>query len=334
MSEKHHDELELSGKRNFFINLLIDEEPRPRTFWRLAIFGGGLFACFGAFAVVGQIFLQLYIAAVQPKPIEPFLVNAQQWALAIAGPALLAVSLLLTWFCRRYLDRRSMWSAGFKPLEWRWFSSPLDGFWWGVFAILIAYRILFAIGAIDFRVGRVDLYWWVMIPTLITMAMMEEVVFRSYILQNFREIGWEKRGLLFSSVLFWLAHANNFAAWSTPWVGINLFAAGILLGLAYIVSENIWFPTALHFAWNFAQGLLLGIPVSGIQMDGILNAEIRNDLPIWITGGKFGLEGSAVATFASGSVSLVLLLVLLRRRIKQGNGSVTQVAKVPPNFSA
>ena len=60
--------------------------------------------------------------------------------------------------------------------------------------------------------------------------------------------------------------ALNPNAWSSPLIGVNLFGAGVLLALAYMLSGNIWFPTVVHFAWNFAQGVLLGIPVSGIAI--------------------------------------------------------------------
>jgi membrane protease YdiL (CAAX protease family) len=40
-------------------------------------------------------------------------------------------------------------------------------------------------------------------------------------------------------------------------------AAGLLLGAAYIYAKNLWFPIAIHFAWNFTQSAIFGANVSG-----------------------------------------------------------------------
>lgn len=44
---------------------------------------------------------------------------------------------------------------------------------------------------------------------------------------------------------------------------VNVFGAGILFGIAYAVSGNLWFPISIHFSWNFALGPLLGLSISG-----------------------------------------------------------------------
>ena len=71
-------------------------------------------------------------------------------------------------------------------------------------------------------------------------------------------------GIFVSSLIFWLFHALNPAVWTTPLAGVNLFGAGIVLALAYLASGNVWFPTAMHFAWNAVQGILFELPVSGV----------------------------------------------------------------------
>ena len=71
------------------------------------------------------------------------------------------------------------------------------------------------------------------------------------------------------------------------------------MGLYYIYRQNLWFPIALHFSWNFFQGPIFGFEVSGIELNSLIVQEITgSDL---LTGGDFGLEGSAL-------LSVLLLL--------------------------
>jgi membrane protease YdiL (CAAX protease family) len=97
-------------------------------------------------------------------------------------------------------------------------------------------------------------------------------------------------GLMISAFLFALVHLNN------PGIGIlplvNLFAAGLMLGINYIYTQNLWFGIFLHFGWNFLQGPILGYPVSGISVSSIVQQSATG--PSFITGGSFGFEGSAI----------------------------------------
>jgi hypothetical protein len=151
-----------------------------------------------------------------------------------------------------------------------------------------------------------------LIPTFIVMAFTEEIVCRGYLYQNLIDIRRPWFGLFFSSTIFWLLHALNPAVWSSPIIAVNLFGAGVTLALAYRVSGNIWYPTAAHFGWNFAQGVLFQVPVSGIKTDGLCDVQIVESAPRWLTGGAFGIEGSLLGTAAEVAMSLVLIRALWR----------------------
>jgi membrane protease YdiL (CAAX protease family) len=101
---------------------------------------------------------------------------------------------------------------------------------------------------------------------------------------------WVALGI--SAGLFTLFHLGNpgFDFLSV----LNIFAIGVLLGLYYVYTRNLWFPICFHFAWNFFEGPVLGYPVSGIHFETILQPELNGDQNI--TGGAFGLEGSAIIT--------------------------------------
>ncbi len=142
-------------------------------------------------------------------------------------------------------------------------------------------------------------------------AAVEEVVFRGYAFQALVQgIGpWPT--LLLTSVLFAGAHGAN------PNLSVfafaNLFAAGIMLGVAYLRTRSLWFVTAMHLAWNWVMSSVLDLPVSGIANDTPLYSSVETGADWW-TGGAFGPEGGAAATLA---MLLVTAWMLRSRRLDE-----------------
>ena len=131
-------------------------------------------------------------------------------------------------------------------------------------------------------------------------ALGEELVFRGYIQTNLQEGAGLPVALTLSSVLFGLFHALNPNV--TRLGLLNIALAGVALGYGYAATKNLWLPIAYHLAWNFVQGPILGLPVSGMRYGGLLTVIDRGARPL-ITGGAFGPEGGILGT-------LVLLTTL------------------------
>lgn len=74
-----------------------------------------------------------------------------------------------------------------------------------------------------------------------------------------------------------------------------MFLAGVVLGLSYIYTKNLWFPIALHLSWNLFQALL-GFKVSGQDTYSIIEFEINEGN--LLNGGAFGFEGSYLSIIA------------------------------------
>ncbi len=193
--------------------------------------------------------------------------------------------------------------GGEDPLAgWRsgWRALGLDiaaGLALGLASMIAVAAVDFALGwsawtAPDLGPALVGLGW--MIAVLVPAAAAEEVIFRGYVLrtlENWR--GWTL-GFVVSSVLFGLAHSLNPNVSALPL--INIVLAGAALALAYRVSGGrLWLPIAYHFMWNYAQGPLLGFPVSGLgDFQAGLTATTTG--PALWTGGAFGPEGGLAAT--------------------------------------
>src|SRR5690606_38171554 len=98
---------------------------------------------------------------------------------------------------------------------------------------------------------------------------------------------------------------------ANPSVGVfalvNIFLAGILLGIAYLRTLSLWFATALHMGWNWTMASLFDLPVSGLTTFDTPLYQPAVDGAAWWSGVLFGPEGGLVGTIGFG---VALLLVL------------------------
>jgi membrane protease YdiL (CAAX protease family) len=120
----------------------------------------------------------------------------------------------------------------------------------------------------------------------------EEVLFRGVLFRIVEEsLGtWIALGI--SAVLFGLLHLGNPNATLAGAVAIAI-EAGVLLAAAYAFTRRLWLPIGIHFAWNFTQGGIFGVAVSGNEIPGLLLGRLTG--PAWLSGGAFGAEASVVA---------------------------------------
>lgn len=131
----------------------------------------------------------------------------------------------------------------------------------------------------------------------------EEMVSRSFMLPMISERINVIVGLLVSSAIFSIIHAFNP---NVSWISlINIFLAGVLMGLLFLKSGRIWAPIGLHAGWNFLQGSFFGFEVSGFDVYSLIDSkEVGNDI---ITGGAFGFEGSILSLFLLAGISYWLI---------------------------
>lgn len=171
----------------------------------------------------------------------------------------------------------------------------------GVIAALGGYRVI----------GYHDVS--VLVPVLgiaILSGFSEEIAFRGYFFRLTERWLGSWTALILSAALFGALHLGNKNATPLAAVAIML-EAGIMLAAIYMITRRLWAAIGVHAAWNFAQGGIYGIPVSGGAMDGVLRPDIRgSDL---LTGGAFGAEASLPAIVVATTFGLALLVVAYRR---------------------
>lgn len=120
----------------------------------------------------------------------------------------------------------------------------------------------------------------------------EELLFRGILFRWLEAFAGTWGGLVLSSLAFGFVHFFNPDATllACLWIAIE---AGVLLGGAYMLTRSLWMPIGLHAAWNFAQGAIFGVPVSGNTAHGLVQAILTG--PALLSGGAFGLEASVIA---------------------------------------
>ena len=147
----------------------------------------------------------------------------------------------------------------------------------------------------------------------------EELMFRGYMLPRISRRFGRAFAVFFTSASFALLHGAN--AGVTPLAVINLVLIAWFFAELSLFAGNIWTVSAAHSVWNFAQGNLFGLRVSGTQNTASLIHTVYSDnaMPL-LTGGDFGPEGGLIVTGVT--VLCLLILFALRHKLKNENRKV------------
>ena len=84
-----------------------------------------------------------------------------------------------------------------------------------------------------------------------------------------------------------------------------------MLAAAYVLTRRLWLPIGIHAGWNFTQGGIFGVSVSGHPSGGLLDGTLTG--PEWLSGGDFGAEASIVAVVLGIALGTILLRMAWRR---------------------
>jgi CAAX protease family protein len=138
----------------------------------------------------------------------------------------------------------------------------------------------------------------------------EELLFRAVLFRILEQAMGTLRALLASALFFGLAHIVNPDATIASSLIIAL-ESGIMLGLAFVVTRNLWFPIGIHLAWNFTQGGIFGTAGS-LAPPALVQMELHG--PHWLTGGLAGTESSAITIIFCVALSVTFAVMARRRR--------------------
>lgn len=257
--------------------------------------------------LVGLGFAMLYLIPLPDISMAESL-KVRGWELWIRAFRSLLPPVLAYWLLVRFVERRKV--SEFAPKDL--FKHSAIGWLVGMGILLATAGVMAAFGA--FRVDGLNENVYLLGPFVVLglkAGVAEEIITRGILFRVVEEGAGTWIALIFSAFIFGFMHASNPNAtiWSSIAIAIE---AGLLLGMAYAWTRSLWFCIGLHAAWNFTQGPLLGISVSGIEVKGMLVSRTMG--PELISGGEFGAEASIVALV----ICVSLALFFTRKAIAEG----------------
>jgi uncharacterized protein len=223
----------------------------------------------------------------------------------------LIASLAMVFLFRKLIDKASIKSLGFS---WKGYSREGSiGFITGILLCTVIAIVLWLMQLLQCYRDDADAVELVKVLFIfVAVALAEELVFRGYVLNNLMQSMKPEAALLLSAIIFAVAHSLNPDFNLTAF--LNILLAGLLLGINYIFTRNLWFGMLLHFSWNFVQGSVLGFKVSGLELPSLLQQNMRGS--VLLTGGEFGLEASWLTTIVFAAAILIYYL-LFQKKYKQ-----------------
>ena len=194
--------------------------------------------------------------------------------------------------------------------------SYLKGALFGTLQIFTVFFIIFGLKAIDvYYVGNISILLLIKVFIIfIFQALLEEILFRGYLMPFFSKIIGIKFTIILLSFLFTCIHLFNP---NLDIIGLaNVFLAGVTFSLIYYYTGNLWLVGAMHTLWNFILGFIVGSQISGIITYNSVFFSIPVENKDLISGGVFGFEASIVTTIVELTISLFVIYLIKKEKNK------------------
>ncbi len=234
-------------------------------------------------------------------------------------------SLLLLWLWVRFKEGRAFSSVGFRG--GRAVPKLLLGFVIGGAMMVAATAIPLLTGDLVSDGSKHTTVGAAALLPLLALALVffwqsstEEAITRGYMLQiGGRDLNpWF--AILGSSIFFAVIHLDFSPI---PLLNITLYA--VFASFVALGQGNLWLICGIHTGWNFFQGNVLGLPVSGNPYaTSLLALGPAPDGREALTGGDFGIEASL-----SGTLVLVVVLVVAFAGYRRAEARRVSDAHVP-----
>lgn len=283
-------------------NIFFNDKGRLRSGWRFTFF-------IIVFIISMSIFSRAASTFFRNLPIG-YDVNTLTARIFESGIGLF-ITIFLGWFCGKIFEDLPFRALGTWFTKF-WFKDFMLGCLIGLASITFAVLFAMIFGGLRFQfnaeAGMTAIYLTLGISLIVYFfgAAFEEAVVRGYIFQTLVRANLAWLAIILTSAFFALGHLANPNA--EVFSSINTALAGVWLGIAYLKTRTLWLPFGVHLGWNWFQGSIYGIEVSGLT--DLSTAPLLREIdkgPSWITGGDYGIEGGIACT-----VALILSTLLIR----------------------
>jgi len=284
--------------------IFINEYGRLRSGWRFAVFS----LLFTFFAILAAA-----IASLVFSTLAATIGLENELSRVVSSFLSFIAAILVGWLCGKHLEALPFRALGAWFTK-NWLKDLIIGLLLGALSLGLSVLIAVGFGGLSFDFNRTNessAVWLTLGVSLIIFAAgaaFEEALFRGYILQTFARANLAWLAIVLTSLFFAVAHSSNDNV--TYLSTVNTALAGIWLGIAYLKTRTLWFVFGLHLMWNWFQGAIFGIEVSGIT--ALTTAPLLKEIdagPVWLTGETYGIEGGIVCTIAL-IVSTILIWFL------------------------
>ncbi len=212
----------------------------------------------------------------------------------------------------RFVGRHSFKSMGFvRPLAKNYLLGIAMGI--GVFAVCTLIIVLFGDNSLSFH-GVSILPWLAFAGFFVVQGLSEEVLFRVFLFPEISAKFGVIVGGLVSSILFGLFHAMNGGV--SGLAIFNLVVFGAMMAVVYYYYQNAWIIGAMHGFWNFAEGNIFGVHISGapIMKETLFSSTVSGSN--LLTGGDFGFEGGIICPIVWIAFSLLIVYINCNKKVE------------------
>ena len=208
------------------------------------------------------------------------------------------------------------WTEDYSNFDWKYQNIGRDMIAGALLAIIsvsvvcLILRVINVYRAVNFNVNLGSILYLLIVFAF--MSILEEVLYRGVVYRIIENWLGSVLALVISGLFFGLFHYFNQDASIISVIAASI--GGLLLGLMYTVSQQLWMPIAFHWFWNFTQ-VFFGSRLSGSD-EYFKYAVIKADFvgADWLTGGKAGIENSYLTLL----LTVILVFVLFYKANRDG----------------
>ena len=245
-----------------------------------------------------------------------FYANMPEWMYVLNLFSTVAIIIACVVYCRS-IEKRSLASMGFRR------HYAVLEYFVGICIGIVLFGAVAGIGIVSgafeykgissFSIPMIIFYFL----GYIIQGASEEILIHGYYMTSVARKSDTFYSLFISSFVFALLHFGNNGINIIAF--INLFLFGLLMGLYILKRGNIWGICAIHSVWNFIQGNVMGLSVSGMdKSSSVFMFEIKEGYNL-VTGGDFGPEGGIIVTL------VLLIAVGLVKSLKTNKHEISDI---------
>lgn len=238
--------------------------------------------------------------------VSPFVQMLMELTFGFAGISILVYLIV------RYREKRSFRDIGFEK---KGMGAYIKGFGLGGLLMIICTSIMTLLGGMQlvFREPGTGIqalpFVLIILLGWIVQGGTEEILTRGWMLPLLGKRYNVPFAIGVSSIFFMFLHSGNNGMTLMPILNLVLF--GVFAALYVVNEESIWGICGMHSAWNWMQGNVLGIAVSGTEPAGGSLLKFVPKGHELISGGAFGVEGSIVCSIVFLLASTYLVKKIL-----------------------